>query len=76
MASFVGVPDTVRTERVKAWLMLRLGNSPSDNLVGELQELVRMRLGAHEYPLEVAFTESLPMATTGKIIRRELRNRG
>jgi acetyl-CoA synthetase len=34
---------------------------------------VRERLSAHEYPREVAFVESLPMTTTGKVIRRLLR---
>ena len=76
MAAVVGVPDAVRTERVKAWLVLRPGYSPSDDLVRQLQEFVRVRLGAHEYPREVAFTDSLPMTTTGKIIRRDLRSRG
>ncbi len=75
MAAVVGVPDTVRTERVKAWLVLRPGYSPSDDLVRDLQDFVRVRLGAHEYPREVAFTDSLPMTTTGKIIRHELRSR-
>ena len=76
LAAVVGVPDAIRTERVKAWLVLRPGYSPSDHLVHELQEFVRVRLGAHEYPREVAFTDSLPMTTTGKIIRHELRSRG
>jgi acetyl-CoA synthetase len=37
---------------------------------------VRERLSAHEYPREIAFRESLPMTTTGKIIRRQLRDEG
>jgi acetyl-CoA synthetase len=76
LAAVVGVPDAIRTERVKAWLVLRPGYSPSDDLVHELKEFVRVRLGAHEYPREVAFADSLPMTTTGKIIRHELRSRG
>jgi len=36
---------------------------------------VKTRLAAHEYPREVAFVDALPMTTTGKIIRRELRER-
>ena len=76
VAAVVGVPDAIRTERVKAWLVLRPGYSPSDDLAHDLQEFVRVRLGAHEYPREVVFTDSLPMTTTGKIIRHELRRRG
>jgi acetyl-CoA synthetase len=34
---------------------------------------VKVRLAAHEYPLEIFFVEELPMTTTGKVIRRELR---
>jgi len=36
---------------------------------------VRDRLAKHEYPREIEFVESLPMTTTGKVIRRELRDR-
>jgi len=37
---------------------------------------VRTRLSAHEYPREVAFIDRLPLTTSGKVIRRELRDRG
>jgi acetyl-CoA synthetase len=37
---------------------------------------VKVKLAAHEYPRAVEFVDSLPMTTTGKIIRRELRQRG
>jgi acetyl-CoA synthetase len=37
---------------------------------------VRTRLSAHEYPREVAFIERLPLTTSGKVIRRELREQG
>jgi acetyl-CoA synthetase len=36
---------------------------------------VRIRLAAHEYPRQIRYVDSLPTTTTGKIIRRELRNR-
>jgi acetyl-CoA synthetase len=70
------VPDPVRTEIVKAWLVLRSGYAPSDALAKEIQAFVRERLAAHEYPRQVAFVDALPMTTTGKIIRKELRQRG
>ena len=41
----------------------------------EIQAFVRTRLSAHEYPREVAFIDEMPMTTTGKIIRRLLRER-
>ncbi|MCY1552993.1 Acetyl-coenzyme A synthetase [compost metagenome] len=74
-AAVVGVPDELRTERVTAFVVLRAGFQPSAMLAAELQALVRHRLAAHEYPRDVHFVPSLPMTTTGKVIRRELRQR-
>ncbi|BBK43989.1 AMP-dependent synthetase [Allostella vacuolata] len=75
MAAAIGVPDPLRTETVMAWLVLKPGHAPSDVLAREIQAWVRTRLAAHEYPRRVAFVDSLPMTATGKIIRRELRQR-
>ncbi|WP_455373221.1 AMP-binding protein [Limibacillus halophilus] len=75
LAAAVGVPDPVRTERVKAFLVLNEGFEPSEKLAAEIQDWVKTRLAAYEYPREVAFLESLPMTATGKIMRRELRDR-
>lgn len=76
MAAAVGVPDPVRTERVKAFVVLKPGHQGDAALVGEIQDFVKIRLAAHEYPREVAFVESLPMTVTGKIIRKALREQG
>ncbi|HEX7684315.1 MAG TPA: acyl-CoA synthetase [Trinickia sp.] len=73
MAAVVGVADATRTEIVKAFIVLNQGFSPSDALVREIQEHVRTRLAAHEYPRAIAFVDHLPMTATGKIVRRELR---
>lgn len=75
MAAVVGVPDPVRTERVKAFVVLAPGARAGEALKGEIQAYVKSRLAAHEYPREVAFVDALPMTATGKIIRRELRGR-
>ena len=74
-AGVVGKPDTERTEIVKAFVVLMPGIAPSEALAEELRAHVRGRLAAHEYPREVEFLEALPMTTTGKVIRRELRER-
>ena len=74
LAAAVGKPDPLRTEIVKAFLVLRDGYVASDALAAEIQAFVRTRLSAHEYPREIAFRDSLPMTTTGKIIRRQLRD--
>lgn len=75
LAAVVGKPDPQRTEIVKAYVVLKPDARPSPELASEIQQWVRTRLAAHEYPREVAFVDSLPMTTTGKIIRRELRQR-
>ncbi|WP_340117347.1 acyl-CoA synthetase [Pelagibius sp. 7325] len=76
MAAAVGVPDPVRTERVKAFIVLKEGEQGSDALVREIQDFVKTRLAAHEYPREVAFVDALPMTATGKVIRKALREQG
>ena len=73
LAAVVGKPDSVRTEIVKAFIVPKQGHEPSAALAADIQSFVRTRLSAHEYPREVAFVEALPMTTTGKIIRRLLR---
>ena len=75
LAAVVGKPDPVRTEIVKAFIVLKAGHQPSDALAAEIQGFVRTRLSAHEYPRELAFIEDMPMTTTGKVIRRLLRTR-
>jgi len=76
LAAAVGKPDALRTEIVKAFVVLREGFSPSEDLAQEILAFGRSVLSAHEAPREIAFRESLPMTTTGKIIRRALRDEG
>jgi acetyl-CoA synthetase len=77
LAAAIGKPDPLRTEIVKAFVVLKPGvNTPREVLTAELQDFVRTRLSAHEYPREIAFIDEMPMTTTGKIIRRLLRERG
>jgi acetyl-CoA synthetase len=75
LAAVVGKPDPVRTEIVKAFIVLKSDVAASDALAAEIQSFVRTRLSAHEYPREVAFIDEMPMTTTGKVIRRLLRER-
>ncbi len=75
LAAAVGKPDAIRTEIVKAFVVLKKGYAPSDTLAGEIQSFVKTRLSAHEYPREVAFIDDMPMTTTGKVIRRLLREK-
>ena len=75
LAAVVGKPDAVRTEIVKAFVVLKAGHAPSESMASEIQAFVKTRLSAHEYPREVAFIDAMPMTTTGKVIRRLLRAR-
>ena len=74
-AAVVGSPDELRGEIVKAFIILAEGRTPSEALAQNIQQSVKQRLAAHEYPREIEFVESLPMTTTGKIRRIELRER-
>jgi acetyl-CoA synthetase len=75
LAAAVGKPDALRTEIVKAFIVLKKDFAPSDALAAEIQSFVKTRLSGHEYPREVAFIDDMPMTTTGKVIRRLLRDR-
>ena len=76
LSAVVGIPDPIRTESIKAWIVLRPGFAPSEALAREIQDFVKVQLAAHEYPRFVQFTETLPMTATGKVLRRELRTLG
>jgi len=75
MAAAIGKKDPIRTEVVKAFVVLNAGYAASAETVGQLQAHVRAQLAAHEYPREIEFLDELPMTTTGKIIRKALRER-
>jgi acetyl-CoA synthetase len=75
LAAAVGVPDPLRTEIVKAFLVLKPGRSGTPELAREIQDFIKTQLAAHEYPRLVEFVDALPMTATGKVMRRELRNR-
>ncbi len=71
----VGKPDALRTEIVKAYVVLKPGVAASDTLATELQDHVKERLASYSYPREIAFLDALPMTVTGKVIRKELKAR-
>ncbi|MEP1587624.1 MAG: AMP-binding protein [Tateyamaria sp.] len=66
----VGKPDALRTEIVKAYVVLRDG--AVEDAAG-LQNWVKGRLASYSYPREIGFLETLPMTVTGKVIRKELK---
>ncbi|MEA2289208.1 MAG: long-chain acyl-CoA synthetase [Solirubrobacteraceae bacterium] len=72
-AAVVGVPDAYRGETVKAFVSLKPGRSAAEP---ELIAFCRERMAAYKYPRRVEIVDELPKTATGKILRRELRDRG
>ena len=68
----VGKPDELRTEIVKAYVVLKKG---ANVLEADLQDWVKDRLASYSYPREIEFLSELPMTVTGKVIRKELKAR-
>lgn len=75
LAAAIGVPDPVRGQAIKAFVVLSGAAAPSPGLVEELRAHVRGRLAPFETPREIVFLDELPTTVTGKIRRGELRRR-
>ncbi|MFX0577797.1 acetate--CoA ligase [Nocardia nepalensis] len=73
-AGVIGKPDPVAGELVKAFVLLRPGFAPSEDLRAELTAFGRRALGAVA-PKEIEFTENLPHTRSGKVMRRLLKAR-
>jgi long-chain acyl-CoA synthetase len=69
-AAVIGVPDDVWGEAVKAVVVLKPGQSATQQ---EIIETAKAHLASYQKPKSVDFVESLPKAPTGKILKRELR---
>jgi acetyl-CoA synthetase len=74
-AAVIGKPDATRGAIVKAFIVLQPGQQPSKQLEEDIRQHVRGRLAPYEYPKEIEFIDALPMTTTGKVQRNELRKR-
>ena len=74
-AGVIGIPDPVAGEVVKAFVSLRPGHEPGDDLRRELIGFARTRLGPAVAPRDIAFDQQLPKNSAGKILRRLLRAR-
>jgi len=71
----VGKPDALRTQIVKAYVVVKSGHVAGIDLAADLKTFVKERLAKHYYPREITFLEALPMTVTGKVIRKELKAR-
>jgi acetyl-CoA synthetase len=72
-AAAIGVPDEVRGQVVKAFVVS--DRAAGDEFAQEIQDLVRTKLSQHEYPRHVAFVSELPKTPAGKVHRKVLRER-
>lgn len=74
-AAVIGAPDTLRGEVLEVYVVLRPGTPPGEDLVTELQQLVKRKFAAHAYPRAVHFTDQLPKTPSGKVQRFLLRRK-
>lgn len=72
-AGVIGKPDELRGEIIKAFVVLKPGVAPSEQLKTELSEYVKQNLAGHAYPREIEFIDKLPKTRSGKIMRRILK---
>ena len=72
-AGVTGRPDELRGEVISAFVVLKTGNEPSDDLRGEVLRTVRSELGPVAVIGELNFVDALPKTRSGKIMRRVLK---
>ena len=69
----VGLPDTERGQVVSAFVVLRPGHQPGEEMTRTLQEFVKTHIAPYKYPRRITFVEQLPRTQTGKLQRFRLR---
>ena len=73
MCAVIGVPDPLRGEAIKAYVVPKAGAAADAALALALQAHVKAGGSAYTYPRKVAFVAGLPLTATGKVMRRALR---
>ena len=74
-AGVIGVPDPVRGHNVKAFVLLRPGQTPSDELKQQIIDSCRDHIAIYKLPRIIEFTTELPRTLQGKLLRRVLRDK-
>ena len=72
-AGVIGKPDKVRGQIIKAFVVLKKGEKPTNKLKDDLSQFVKRNLAGHAYPREIEFIDKLPKTRSGKIMRRILK---
>ncbi|MFQ5708213.1 MAG: benzoate-CoA ligase family protein [bacterium] len=71
----IGAPDETGLLKPKAFVVLKSGHEPSEDLSQELSAFVKARIAGFKYPRWIAYVDELPKTATGKIQRYKLRQR-
>jgi len=71
----IGVPDPIRGQNAKAFVVLQKGVAPTPELPDQFLTFLRERIATYKLPREFAFVPELPRTVTGKLLRRVLRER-
>jgi len=74
-AGIIGIPDPIAMEVIKAFVSLKDGHEPSDELMRDIKKFARRKLHAVACPRQIEFISSLPKTKSGKIMRRLLKAR-
>lgn len=72
-AGVIGKPDDMYGEIIKAFISLKKGHKPSDDLKADIKNFIKTKLAGHAYPKEIEFRDTLPKTRSGKIMRRVLK---
>ncbi len=72
-SAVIGVPDALKGEVIEAYVIVRAGVTPSEELTADLQRHVKSKFAAHAYPRRVHYVDALPKTPSGKIQRFILR---
>ncbi len=72
-AAAVSTPDPTITSRVKAFISLKAGYQPTQELAKKIRDHIKARIAPYKVPKDIEFIAEMPKTLTGKILRRELR---
>jgi len=75
LAVAVGKPDKLRSEIIKAYVVLQDDQIETPELLETIRKHVKIRMSANIYPREIETVDEIPLTTTGKVIRRHFREK-